>query len=275
MMWVVTGAGGMLGTDLSDVLHRAGEQVTSLRSSDLDVRDLEACRRQLAGADVVVNCAGWTDVDGAETHEGEAFAVNAVGAANVARASAENGVVMVQISTDYVFDGQSTEPYRVDHPVAPLNAYGRTKAAAEWAVRAECPSSYVVRTAWLYGARGPSFVRTVLRLAEERESIEVVDDQVGQPTWTRDLAAFVRDLVVDRSPYGVHHGTASGQTSWYGFARAVFAETGLDPARVHATTSEHFPRPARRPAYSVLDNGGRLPEWSQALAGAMTAASKG
>jgi dTDP-4-dehydrorhamnose reductase len=172
---------------------------------------------------------------------------------------------MVQVSTDYVFSGDAANPYPVDAPLAPLNAYGRTKAAGEWAVRAECPRSYVVRTAWLYGAHGPSFPATMLRLARERETIDVVDDQRGQPTWTRDLATFIRALVHQQASFGVHHGTASGETTWFEFAREVLAATGSDPERVRPTRSDRFPRPAARPAYSVLDNDGRLPGWRDAL----------
>jgi len=255
----------MLGTDLVHELHDWGDQVVALTRSDLDIRDPDACLAAVHGSDVVVNAAAWTDVDGAETAEGAAFAVNAVGAANLARACADASAVMVQVSTDYVFPGTAASPYPVNAFVQPLNAYGRTKAAAEWAVRAECPRSYVVRTAWLYGAHGRSFVATILRLAAGPDTVDVVDDQRGQPTWTVDLSRFVRSLVVAEEPFGVHHGTASGQTTWCGFAREIFAAAGFDPARVRPTTSERHPRPAARPAYSVLDNGDRLPAWGDGL----------
>jgi dTDP-4-dehydrorhamnose reductase len=259
----------MLGADVVDVLRAAGEDVVALTRSDLDVRDPAAGRAALAGADVVVNCAAWTDVDGAESHEAEAFAVNAVGAANVARACREHGAIMVQISTDYVFAGDATEPYPVDAPLAPINAYGRTKAAGEWAVRAECPRSYVVRTAWLYGEHGPNFVKTILRLASERETIEVVDDQRGQPTWTRELAGLAHRLVRGDEPYGVHHGTASGEATWYTLARAIFATAELDPERVRPVSSKQMARPAPRPSYSVLAGRSPLAPWDDALVEAM------
>jgi dTDP-4-dehydrorhamnose reductase len=255
----------MLGADVVDVLCAAGDEVRALTRADLDVTNLGSCLDALAGVDAVVNCAAWTDVDGAESHEAQAFAVNAVGAANVARGCARHGAVMVHVSTDYVFSGDASRPYPVDAPLAPLNAYGRTKAAGEWAVRAECPRSYVVRTAWLYGAHGASFPASMLRLAGERETVEVVDDQRGQPTWTRDLASFLHALVVEEAPFGVNHGTASGETTRFGFAREIFASAGLDPERVRRTTSDRFPRPAARPAYSVLDNNGRLPDWREAI----------
>jgi dTDP-4-dehydrorhamnose reductase len=160
----------------------------------------------------------------------------------------------VHVSTDYVFDGTASEPYAVDHPVAPRSAYGRTKAAGEWAVRALCPESWVVRTAWLYGAGGPNFVGAMLRLAAERDTVSVVDDQVGQPTWTVDVADLVVRLVGHDTAYGLHHGTSSGRTTWFGLARAVFEQHGLDPERVLPTTTAAFPRPAPRPAWSVLSH---------------------
>lgn len=271
MKWAVTGARGMLGVDMVDVLRSAGHDVKALTRADLDVRDIRACRDRLADVDVVVNCAAWTDVDGAEAHEDEAFAVNAVGAANVARACGENQAVMVQISTDYVFSGDASEPYPVHAPLAPINAYGRTKAAGEWAVQAECRRSYVVRTAWLYGEHGPSFPATMLRLAAQKDTVDVVDDQWGQPTWTRDLAVFLHSLVRSKSQYGVYHGTASGETTWYGFAREIFMVAGLDAERVKPTTSDRFPRPATRPTYSVLANAEHLPDWRAALPAAIHA----
>ncbi len=252
MRWAVTGAGGMLGVDLVETLRAAGADVVALGRDDLDILDPRACRVALADVGVVVNCAAWTDVDGAESHEEAAFAVNAVGAANVARACSEGEAVLVQLSTDYVFSGQATEPYGVSEPLAPINAYGRGKAAGEWAVRAECERSYVVRTAWLYGEHGPSFVRTILRLAEERETIDVVDDQHGQPTWTRDVAAYIHDLLQRQPAFGIYHATSANPTTWCGFAREVFASAGLDPERIRPTSSNRFRRPAPRPAYSVL-----------------------
>ena len=251
---LVTGAGGMLAHDLVPALRDGGHTVTALGRADLDVTDPAECLAGVAGHDLVVNAAAFTAVDDAETNEPAAFAVNAIGAANLARAASRAGARMAQISTDYVFDGDATTPYAADHPVAPRSAYGRTKAAGEWAVRALCADSWVVRTAWLYGAGGPNFVATMLRLAAEHETLSVVSDQVGQPTWTADLAALLVRMVAADAPPGTYHGTASGQTTWHGLARAVFEESGLDPARVHETTTAAFPRPAPRPAWSVLDH---------------------
>ena len=278
MRLLVTGGAGMLGRDLEGVLTTAGHQVTAAGRADLDVTSLEACRQAVAGHEVVVNGAAWTAVDDAETHEAQAFTVNATGAANLARACAEARVRLVQVSTDYVFSGDATTPYAEDAPLAPRSAYGRTKAAGEWAVRSTCPQSWVVRTAWLYGEHGPNFVKTMARLAGERDTVSVVDDQRGQPTWTRDLAEGIERLVVAEAPFGTYHGTSSGETTWYGFTREIFGKLGLDPERVLPTTTEAFPRPAPRPAYSVLGHDAwatagldPLPDWRTALGTSLTA----
>ena len=243
----------MLGADAVDVLREAGHQVTAAGRADVDVLDPDRCTDAVAGHDVVLNAAAWTAVDDAESCEAEAFAVNAVGAANLARACRAAGAQLVHVSTDYVFDGQATTPYDEDAPVRPRSAYGRTKAAGEWAVRAEHPDGVLVlRTAWLYGARGACFPRTIARLVSEREAIDVVDDQVGQPTWTRDVAVLALELVGAGARRGTFHATSGGRTSWHGFAQAVAESAGVDPARVRPTTSEAFVRPAPRPAYSVL-----------------------
>jgi dTDP-4-dehydrorhamnose reductase len=192
------------------------------------------------------------EVDGAEEHEADATLVNGLGPQLLAAECAAQGATLVQVSTDYVFDGTATEPYAVDHPVAPRSAYGRTKAAGEWAVRALQPDSWIVRTAWLYGAGGPNFVATMLTLAAQRDTLSVVDDQVGQPTWTADVAELIVQLLAVDAPFGTYHATASGSTTWHRLARAVFDASGLDAARVEPTTTAAFPRPAARPAYGVL-----------------------
>ncbi len=242
----------MLGTDVVRTLLDAGHRASAVGSTDLDVRDADACAAAVRGYDVVVNCAAWTAVDDAESDEAGAFAVNAVGAENLARACAATDARLVTISTDYVFDGTATAPYAEGAPLAPRSAYGRTKAAGEWAARAEHDDVLVVRTAWLYGANGGCFPRTIARALTQRDTLDVVADQVGQPTWTVDVAALVLALVVAEAPAGSYHATSSGQVSWHGFARAVAEEAGTDPDRVHETTSEAFVRPAPRPAYSVL-----------------------
>jgi dTDP-4-dehydrorhamnose reductase len=274
--WLVTGAGGMLGLDLCAALEAAGIPFTAAGSADLDIRDPDACARAVAGHDVVANCAAYTAVDDAESHEADAFAVNAVGAANLARAARRHGGRMMHVSTDYVFAGGSDEPYSEDAPLAPRSAYGRTKAAGEWAVQAHCPESWIVRTAWLYGAGGGNFVRTMARLAGERETLSVVEDQRGQPTWTVDVAGAMVRLVSSEARCGVWHATSSGETTWHGLAQEIFRCLGLDPARVVPTTTESFPRPAPRPSYSVLGHDAwheadmaSLPPWRDSLAQAL------
>ncbi|RYV51388.1 dTDP-4-dehydrorhamnose reductase [Pengzhenrongella frigida] len=258
MRWLVVGASGMLGQDVVAMLRGRGESVrTADRSGpgvtdSLDITDAQACLAVMADVDVVVNCAAYTAVDEAESHEALAFTVNAVGAGNLARAAHRVGARIVHISTDYVFGGAATTPYPEDGALAPRSAYGRTKGAGEWAVRAECPDHLVVRTAWLYGAGGACFPKTIARVATERGGLDVIDDQVGQPTWTSDLADLIGRLVAAKAPSGIYHGTSSGQVSWNGFARAIVAVVGLDPQIVRPTTTAAFVRPASRPAYSVL-----------------------
>lgn len=249
--WLVVGAAGMLGQDVLAAAAEAGHEVAGVGRGDLDVTDAAVARDAVAGYDVVVNCAAWTAVDDAETHEAEAFAVNATGAANLARAAAAAGARLVHVSTDYVFDGGASEPYAEDAPVRPRSAYGRTKAAGEWAVRAEAPDAVVVRTAWLYGAGGRCFPKTIARVAGERDRLSVVDDQTGQPTWTADLADLIVRLVAVRAPGGIYHGTSSGQVTWCGFAREIVAASG-HATPVDTTTSAAYQLPAPRPAYSVL-----------------------
>jgi dTDP-4-dehydrorhamnose reductase len=249
--WLVTGAGGMLGTDLVTVLREAGHDVTGVTRADLDLLDPLAVLEAVAGHDVVVNCAAWTAVDRAETEEGAAFASNAVIPANLARGAARHGSHLIQVSTDYVLSGESTSPYAEDAPLAPRSAYGRTKAAGEWATLAGAPGAAVVRVAYLYGAHGPSFVRTMARLAGERDVLRVVDDQRGQPTWTVDAARRIL-LVGEHRLAGVWHATNAGEATWAGLARAVVERLGVDPERVHAITTAEYPLPAPRPAYSVL-----------------------
>ena len=256
--WVVTGAGGMLGTDLVARLRADGHAVRPLGRAELDVTDLAAVGAAVAGADVVVNAAAYTAVDAAEADEAAAFAVNAVGAQHVARSARRHGARLVHVSTDYVVagapehEGASRVPYPEDAALAPLSAYGRTKAAGEWAVRSEDPGALVVRTAWLYGAHGRCFPRTIAAAAAERDELGVVDDQVGQPTWTVDLADLVVRLVAAGAAGGVHHGTAGGAGSWFDLAREVVASSGRDPGTVRPTSSGDLDRPAPRPAWSVL-----------------------
>jgi dTDP-4-dehydrorhamnose reductase len=285
--WLVTGAAGMLGRDLTARLSARGDEFTALTRPELDITDAAEAATAVASVkpDVVVNCAAWTAVDAAETQEGEALAVNGRGAANLAAACAAAGAVLVHPSTDYVFDGHAAAPYAEDAPTGPAGAYGRTKLAGERAVRAALPDgSYIVRTAWLYGAHGKNFVKTMLRLAGNGVSPAVVADQHGQPTWTADVAAQVCALIDQGAPPGVYHATSSGQTTWFGLAEEIFAlaqdRDQADPERTRALrpaerlngpvgggdreeessrlltpkpiTTAEYPTPAERPAYSVL-----------------------
>ena len=269
--WLIAGSAGMLGRDVTGLLRARGEDVASRTRADLDLTDASSVAAAIASAkpDVVVNCAAWTAVDAAEAHEDEALAINCDGAARLAAACADAGAVLVHLSTDYVFDGQSSTPYAEGAITAPRTAYGRTKLAGELAVRAALPEScYVVRTAWLYGAHGRNFVHTMLRLARAGTSPAVVDDQRGQPTWTRDVAAAIHGLITAGAPAGVYHATSSGATTWFGLAqeicqlyRSAAAGELQDPQNQHVErtlvsprpiSTADYPLPAPRPAYSVL-----------------------
>jgi len=261
--WLITGAGGMLGTDLLAALTSRGEPVTGMDRASLDVTDGAAVTGAIAlgRPDVVVNCAAWTAVDDAEASEEQALTVNAGGAASLAGACAAHGARLVQVSTDYVFAGDAHKPYAEDDVPAPRTAYGRTKLAGERAVLGRLPGSgYVVRTAWLYGAHGPNFVGTMIKLEDQRPTVDVVDDQHGQPTWTVDLARQIIALVHSTAPPGIYHATSSGQTTWFGLAREIFGLLGADPSRVRPIPSGALPRPAPRPACSVLGHGA----WAEA-----------
>lgn len=268
MRVLVTGAAGMLGSDLVPLLEGAGHAVVAV-DLDVDITDPAAVDRCVHAArpGAVFHLAAWTDVDGAEEHEARALAVNGDGARNVARAAARTGASVVFVSTDYVFDGASPVDYVEHDQPAPLGAYGRTKLAGERAVLEEHPrGARIARTAWLYGRHGPNFVDTMRRLAAERDEVAVVDDQEGCPTWTRDLAPALVALL-DRPP-GIYHATGAGSATWADFAEAIFAEAGL-ACRVRRITTAQIGRPAARPARAVLavtkPGAPRLRHWREAL----------
>jgi dTDP-4-dehydrorhamnose reductase len=256
--WLVTGAAGQLGSELTGAL--AEHDVTGLTRGEFDLTavDLLPTLRKWAeqgGGDtrgVVVNTAAWTDVDGAEADPDAAALLNEHGPARLARACAEVGVELVHLSTDYVFPGTGSRPYEVDDPTGPATVYGATKLGGERAVRSALDEHYIVRTSWVYGARGRNFVKTIAGLRHRHDTVDVVADQVGSPTWTGDLAAGLIDLVASRAPHGTYHCAGGGQASWYELARAVFEEVGADPDRIRPCTTAQFPRPAPRPAFSVL-----------------------
>ena len=261
----------MLGTDLVAAGERAGHEVRALARADLDVRDAAAVRAAVAAArpDAVVNSAAYTDVDGAEADEGAATALNGDAAGHVAAAAHAAGAFTVQVSTDYVFDGRATRPYVESSPTAPLGAYGRSKLAGERAVAAAAPGDAhaVVRTSWLFGVHGANFVATMLRLAEERDALTVVDDQVGCPTFTGHLATALVALAEARAP-GIHHVAGAGSCSWHDLAAAAFAARGATVALARGRTAD-LGRPAPRPAYSVLRTERAdtpvLPPWEEGL----------
>lgn len=277
MRVLITGAGGMLGRDLQSVLALTDHTVTARGRAELDVTDREDVLTAVEGHDWVVNCAAYTAVDEAETDAEAAHAINASAAGYLAEASTRHGARLVQISTDYVFDGTARDPYAEDHPVNPLSVYGRTKADGERLVQEKAPDALILRTAWLYGEHGPNFVSAILRAATSRDTVSVLTDQRGQPTWTGDLAERIR-LVIDRElDGGIYHATNSGDASRFEFARQIFADAGLDPARVTPADPADHVRPAPRPGYSVLGHDawarvGLTPmrDWREALAAAAT-----
>jgi dTDP-4-dehydrorhamnose reductase len=269
----------MLGQDLAEELQRTGDLVHAFGHRQLDITDSVSVTNRITevGPDVVVNCAAWTAVDDAESHADGAMAVNGLGTANLASACAVVGARMVQLSTDYVFGGTSHEPYAEGDVTEPRTVYGRTKLAGEQAVLGTLPDSgYVVRTAWLYGSHGRNFARTMIELEGRQDTVSVVNDQHGQPTWTSDVARQIIRLVDAGAEPGVYHATSSGATTWYGFAREIFLLRGADPDRVRPITTAELRRPAPRPAYSVLGHGKWrvaclpvLPAWQESLARAI------
>ncbi|MEW2810723.1 dTDP-4-dehydrorhamnose reductase [Streptomyces massasporeus] len=258
MRWLITGAGGMLGRDVVEELTGRGETVVGLDRAALDITSPPAVDSAVREhrPDLVVNCAAYTAVDDAETDEARALEINGDGPRLLARACAAHDARLIHVSTDYVFSGEArTTPYPEDHPTGPRTAYGRTKLAGERAVLEELPrASAVLRTAWLYGVHGSNFVRTMIGLEARRDTLDVVDDQRGQPTWSADVAERIADLGPRLGPeaHGVLHATNSGEATWFDLAREVFSLIGADPDRVRPTSSAAFPRPAPRPAYSAL-----------------------
>jgi dTDP-4-dehydrorhamnose reductase len=261
----------MLGRDVLLAAGNAGHDVVGYGRAELDVTNPETVARRidLERPDVVINCAAWTDVDGAETAEEQAFAINGKGAGSVAAAAAEIEARVLHVSTDYVFDGGKGSPYVESDQPAPLSAYGRTKLAGEEAVAAANKRHFIVRSAGLYGLGGRNFVDTMLRLAERQNEVTVVRDQVGSPTYTWHLAYGIVRLI-EGIEYGIHHMAAAGQCSWYEFAREIFEQAKVE-CKVLSITSEEFGAAATRPAFSALvsqrEHAIRLPSWQDGLAG--------
>jgi len=272
---LVTGAQGMLGSDLGPLLaeHLAAGELIAVDIDELDITDEAEVREKVAaiGPAVIINCAAYTDVDGCEKERDLAFRVNADGPGLLARSAAEVGAVLVHLSTDFVFDGTKDEPYVEDDAPNPTSAYGESKLAGEEAVRAVAPEHLIVRTAWLYGRHGPNFVDTMLRLAEERAELRVVTDRTGSPTWTVQLAGALLALV-KAGARGIYHAAGRGECTRYEWAGEALRLAGKGTKLLPATTDE-FPRPAVRPAHSALncekltrDTGYRFCPWHRALA---------
>jgi len=282
MRILLTGAAGMLGHDVLRVGERAGHELIAVDLPELDITDADAVGAFFARErpEASINCAAWTDVDGAESKRELARAVNATGAGNLARAAAEIGTPLLHISTDYVFDGTAPRdaagrerPYVESDPTGPRSVYGETKLEGEREVLAASKEHTIVRTAWLYGLDGGNFVDTMLRLAGEREAVQVVTDQVGSPTWSGHLAPAILGLL-EREVRGLVHLTGAGAVSWNGFAKEIFHQAEVD-CRVEPASSEQMARPAPRPAYSVLDSERDdvlpMPPWQDGLAGYLAA----
>jgi dTDP-4-dehydrorhamnose reductase len=281
---VITGAGGQLGSFLAAEAVRQGRDVLALTSSQWDITDPEAAGQIVETGDVVINCAAYTNVDGAESDEATAHAVNAAGPEHIARACARAGARLVHISTDYVFSGDfggsAPHPYEPDDNTGPLSVYGQTKLSGELAVLAALPEAVVVRTAWLYtGGSGKDFVATMRRLAAGDGTVEVVDDQIGSPTYVGDLVTSLLEVADGRVNARIVHAANEGAVSRFGQARAVFEGVGADPGRVLRVSTAQRPRPAARPPYSVLSSrqskqAGLSPlrPWRDALTQALSAA---
>lgn len=281
---VIAGAGGQLGAHLRSLAADQGRDVLALTSSQWDITDPAAAERIIARGDVVINCAAYTDVDGAESDEAGAYAVNAEGPEHLAKACAGADARLIHVSTDYVFNGDfggaQPRPYEPDDPTGPQGVYARSKLAGERAVLAALPEAVVVRTAWVYtGGTGKDFVAVMRRLAAGDGPVRVVADQVGSPTYVGDLAAALLQVIDDNVPGPILHAANEGAVSRFEQARAVFAECGADPERVQPVSTAEFPRPAPRPPYTALS--GRqsaaaglrpLRPWRPALVAALAAA---
>jgi len=269
---LITGGRGLLGTEIARVFEGSSEVRTTDRE-EWDVTDPAACRREVDGfrPDAVIHCAAYTAVDRAESEPGKARLLNVEGTRNVARACRGRGALVVTFGTDYIFDGTSSRPYREEDPANPLSVYGKTKWDAERALREEGVDHLLVRTQWMFGPAGRNFIRTILEKARRGDPLRVVSDQVGSPTSTLELAPALWDVLLAGAP-GIYHAACEGQCSWYDLARATLESAGVEGVTVEPCTTAEFPRPAHRPAYSVLDcsrltalRGRPLAGWREAL----------
>ena len=273
MKVLVTGVKGQLGYDVVNELKKRGHEAVGVDVEEMDITDGQACRRVIteAGPDAVIHCAAYTAVDAAEDDVERCRRINGEGTRNVAAACRDAGVKMMYISTDYVFDGEGTRPWEPDDERNPLNVYGLTKCEGELAVEELLDQYFTVRIAWVFGVAGKNFIKTMLRLGKERGAVSVVDDQVGSPTYTYDLARLLVDMI-QTDKYGRYHATNEGLCSWYEFAKEIFHQAGMDDVKVTPVSSDQFPAKAKRPANSrmskakLTENGFELmPTWQDAL----------
>lgn len=282
MSWLITGGSGQLGIAVSRELDKHGIAFDAWSSKDLNITQSSTVGKAIGNLSptVIINCAAWTDVDRAESQELDASRVNSAGPENLALAAKPSNSRLIHVSTDYVFSGESQSPWQISDEINPQTAYGRTKAMGESRVLASHPeNSFVVRTAWLYSPWGKNFAKTMTKLAlKGGGEVRVVKDQVGQPTSAIDLAKQLVELGLSTSPAGIYHGTNSGQATWFDFAQEIFKLSGADVGRVTPVSSSEYPRPAKRPSYSVLSHDGwastsvePLRDWRIALADAMPA----
>ena len=264
MKILVTGANGMLGQDLCPILEDNGYDVVETDIHNLDITDIEQCKKILTAECpyFVIHCAAYTNVDKAEDDFESAQKINVLGSENLAKVCAEIDSTMVYISTDYVFDGESDEPYLPSDVTNPINNYGLTKLQGEEAVKKHCNKYYIARTSWLYGHHGKNFVETMIALADKPE-LKVVDDQIGCPTWTVELANGIVKLIASEE-YGTYHVCGSGATTWYNFAKEIFVQAGIS-ANLQSCTTDEFIRPAKRPRNSVMNNNDICRNWKLAL----------
>ena len=282
MTWLITGASGQLGLAMQSELKAGDIQYLAFNSQDLDITNLEMINKALSenAPSVVINCAAWTDVDGAETNEDRAFAVNALGVKNLALASKQIGATLVHISTDYVFSGENDTPWQEDAERNPASVYGSSKRDGEIFIEDLYPEgSYIIRTAWLYSPNGKNFAKTMAKLAlSDAREVRVVNDQLGQPTSAKNLAMQIIDLVTAKKEFGIYHGTNSGSATWFSFAQEIFELVGMEKSRIVPVSTSEFPRPAKRPSYSVLGHENwkkmgleEMPDWKSVLASEMPA----
>lgn len=263
---LVTGAKGMLGQDLCPLLKQNGYKIIETDVNNLDITNFNQAEYVIKyyKPDFVIHCAAYTNVDKAEQDSKMAFLINTKGTENIAKICADKDIPIVYISTDYVFNGEACEPYLPTDTRSPLGIYGQSKADGEIAIEKYCKKYYIVRTSWLYGHKGKNFVETIIDLAQKMPEIKVVNDQFGCPTWTIDLAEFIVSLIKENKPYGIYHFCGSGKTNWHEFACEALNLLEIK-TKINPCSSDEFPRPAKRPSYSVMDNADACQHWKEAL----------